>query len=67
MTMFNVSIWSEAHSRNKANPLLKKLIEKYRLPPHAFIRNRTLSFPIIVLFLANLVKGSPKDEIDQFF
>lgn len=39
----------------------------YRLSPKAFTRNRVLTFPMVVLFLMNFVKGSLQDEIDQFF
>ncbi|WP_448721982.1 IS4 family transposase [Acanthopleuribacter pedis] len=41
--------------------------ERHRLSPTAFTRCRKLSFPILVLFLANFLKGSLQDELDQFF
>ena len=39
----------------------------YRLSSQAFTRNRILTFPMVVLFLMNFLKGSLQDEIDQFF
>jgi len=41
--------------------------EKYRTSEKAFIRKRTLTFSIVVLFLLNLVKRSLQDELDEFF
>jgi len=33
----------------------------------SFTRHRTLSFPIVVVFLLNLIKGALQRELDQFF
>lgn len=41
--------------------------EKHRTSKKAFIRERTLTFSIVVLFLLNLVKRSLQDELDEFF
>ena len=52
---------------------VKQLIEseafkkRHRTSPEAFSRNRTLTFPIVTLFLLNLVKRSMQDELDEFF
>jgi hypothetical protein len=41
--------------------------ERHRTSKKAFSRNRTLTFPIMTLFLLNLVKRSMQDELDEFF
>jgi len=41
--------------------------ERHRVSKKAFSRERTLTFPIVVLFLVNLVKRSLQDELDEFF
>ena len=41
--------------------------ERYRTCEKAFTRNRTLTFPIVILFLLNLVKRGLQDELDEFF
>ncbi len=41
--------------------------ERHRTSKTAFSRNRTLTFPIVTLFLLNLVKRSMQDELDEFF
>lgn len=41
--------------------------ERHRTSKEAFSRNRTLTFPIVTLFLLNLVKRSMQDELDEFF
>jgi len=41
--------------------------ERHRTSKNAFSRNRTLTFPIVTLFLLNLVKRSMQDELDEFF
>jgi hypothetical protein len=52
---------------------LKQLIEslafkeRHRTSKTAFSRNRTLTFPIVLLFLLNLVKRALQDELDEFF
>ena len=52
---------------------VKQLIEsnefkkRHRTSQMAFSRNRTLTFPIVTLFLLNLVKRSTQDELDEFF
>jgi hypothetical protein len=42
-------------------------IDRYRLSKTAFIRNRTLSFPTLILYLLNLRKHPNQTELDQFF
>jgi hypothetical protein len=42
-------------------------IDRYRLSQTAFIRNRTLSFPTLILYLLNLRQHSNQTELDQFF
>jgi len=42
-------------------------VARHRLSPNAFLRNRILSFQIIVVFLLNFMRGSYQDELDQFF
>jgi len=42
-------------------------MDKYRLSKTAFIRNRTLNFPTLILYLLNLRKHSNQVELDQFF
>ena len=41
--------------------------ERHRISKKAFSRNRTLTFPIVILFLLNLVKRALQDELDEFF
>jgi hypothetical protein len=41
--------------------------ERYRTSEKAFTRHRTLTFPIVILFLLNLVKRGLQDELDEFF
>jgi hypothetical protein len=38
-------------------------IDRYRLSKTAFIRNRTLSFPTLILYLFNLRKHSNQTEL----
>ena len=40
-------------------------IDRYRLSKTAFIRNRTLSFPTLILYLLNLRKHSNQTELDE--
>ena len=42
-------------------------MDKYRLSKTAFIRNRLLNFPTLILYLLNLRKHSNQVELDQFF
>lgn len=42
-------------------------MEKFRLSKTAFIRNRILNFPTLILYLLNLRKHSNQTELDQFF
>ena len=42
-------------------------MDKYRLSKTAFIRNRTLNFPTLILYLLNFRKHSNQVELDQFF
>ena len=42
-------------------------MDKYRLSKTAFIRNRVLNFPTLILYLLNLRKHSNQTELDQFF
>jgi len=52
---------------------LKKIIfsdefsSRYKRSKNHFTRNRLLPFPIMMLFLMNLLKGSIQDELDHFF
>jgi hypothetical protein len=41
--------------------------ERHRTCEKAFTRNRTLTFPIVIMFLLNLVKRGLQDELDEFF
>ena len=41
--------------------------ERHRLSTKAFCRNRILTFPIIIMFLLNMVKHALQDELDEFF
>lgn len=41
--------------------------ERHRTSQKAFSRNRTLTFPIVILFLLNMVKRALQDELDEFF
>ena len=43
------------------------LKERHRTSKKAFSRKRTLPFPIVTLFLLNLVKHALQDELDEFF
>ena len=40
---------------------------KHRTSPRHFIRDRILTFPLVVLFIANFRKGSLQDDLDQLF
>ncbi|MDJ0839107.1 MAG: IS4 family transposase [Acidobacteriota bacterium] len=40
---------------------------KHRTSPRHFIRDRILTFPLLVLYLANFIKGSCRDELDLLF
>lgn len=42
-------------------------MDKFRLSKTAFIRNRILNFPTLILYLLNLRKHSNQVELDQFF
>jgi hypothetical protein len=42
-------------------------INQHRQSPTDFTRKRKLSFPVLILFLINLIKGSYQDELDHFF
>lgn len=41
--------------------------ERHRTSKKAFSRERTLTFPIVTLFLLNLVKHALQDELDEYF
>jgi len=41
--------------------------ERHRLSAKAFCRKRILTFPIMVMFLLNMVKHALQDELDEFF
>lgn len=45
----------------------QELKDKHRLSDKAFTRNRKLPFHLVILFIANFIKGSLQDELDQFF
>ena len=47
--------------------LSKDFKAKHRTSPKAFVKDRILTFPVLVLSLANFLKGSLQDELDQFF
>src|SRR3954469_13108718 len=42
-------------------------VARHRRSETDFTRHRTLSFPIVVVFLLNLIKGALQRELDQFF
>lgn len=42
-------------------------IDRCRKSRRFFTRDRKLTFPVLVLFLINFVKGSIQDELDHFF
>ena len=42
-------------------------IDKHRLSDTAFIRNRSLNFSTLILYLLNFRKHSNQVELDQFF
>ena len=42
-------------------------VARHRRSKTDFTRHRTLSFPIVVVFLLNLIKGALQRELDQFF
>lgn len=44
-----------------------KFIERHRLRKNSFIRNRSLTFKIVILFIINLLKSSLQNELDKFF
>ncbi len=41
--------------------------DEHRISPTDFVRNRILTFPMVVLAIANFLKGSLQDELDQLF
>jgi hypothetical protein len=41
--------------------------KRHRISEKAFSRDRILTFPIVILFLLNLVKRALQDELDEFF
>ena len=43
------------------------LCDTFKATPQAFTRRRILTFPTLVLFLLNQVKGALNDELDSFF
>ena len=45
----------------------EQFIKQHRQSPTDFIRQRKLSFSILIYFLINMVKGSYQDELDHFF
>lgn len=45
----------------------QELKSKHRVSEQDFVRNRKLPFHLVVLFIANFLKGSLQDELDQFF
>lgn len=45
----------------------KAFLARHRRSPQDFTRDRILSFPHLLSFLINLVKGSLQDELDRFF
>jgi len=44
-----------------------EFIARHRLSDKAFLRNRILSFQILVIFFLNFLRGSYQDELDHFF
>ena len=42
-------------------------IARHRHSDTDFTRQRTLPFPVVVLFLLNLIKGALQRELDEFF
>jgi hypothetical protein len=42
-------------------------ISRHKLSTKAFVRKRLLTFPTMIFFLINLLKGSIQDELDHFF
>jgi hypothetical protein len=42
-------------------------VERHRFAPNQFIRERTLSVSLLVLFLLNMVQGALQAELDRFF
>jgi hypothetical protein len=42
-------------------------LARHRRSETDFTRHRTLSFPVVLLFLLNLIKGALQRELDQFF
>src|SRR3954462_13585582 len=42
-------------------------IARHRRSDTDFTRQRTLPFPVVVLFLLNLIKGALQRELDEFF
>ena len=44
-----------------------EFMERHRRSPKDFIRKRSLTFVIVVLFLLNMVKRALQDELDEFF
>ena len=80
-SIFNTSIskWKEQMDSNTIEfytgliSCVKHLIEsddfkeQHRTSEKAFSRNRTLTLPIVTVFLLNMVKRSLQDELDEFF
>lgn len=57
------TIYEELNNTINSLPFM----DKYRLSKTAFIRNRILNFPTLILYLLNLRKHSNQTELDQFF
>jgi hypothetical protein len=55
------------HIRTYTNISRCSYIDIFRLSVTAFIRNRTHSFPTLILYLLNLRQHSNQTELDQFF
>lgn len=58
-----INIYKELN--NTINSL--SFMDQYRLSKNAFIRNRLLNFPTLIIYLLNLRKHSNQVELDQFF
>jgi len=44
-----------------------QFINRHRLSPKAFTRNRSLPFKTVIVFIINLLKSSIQNELDRFF
>ena len=44
-----------------------QFVNRHKLHPKAFTRNRSLPFKSVILFLINLLKSSIQSELDKFF